>query len=283
MMQFFADTLSSLKGDIQVIDSKLIMDGLRFSSPLTAMQLTAIYRSVRPDHLYAYLDFHLLHIEVQDLLSAIPPLQEFMPMLGSVRGKGEFHLVAEVYMWDDYSIKIPTLRGAASINASEITLMDGEMFTQMLDEMGKIGGMKAKNLFKNFIFDPAKGVKFDNLSAEFVAFRDEITVYPFLLSIDKYKAVLGGHHNIDMNYDYTLSLVESPLPFRMSIEVADKGKGAEFSKFKLKAENMDVYRPESRKAVESQTMQLRKIIREATASTVRPWDEEDLKRMEEAK
>ena len=60
----------------------------------------------------------------------------------------------------------------------------------------------------------------DSLTAEFTVFRNEIDVYPFLIAIDRYKAVVGGRHNLDMSFDYNISLVESPLPFRASVEVS---------------------------------------------------------------
>ena len=53
----------------------------------------------------------------------------------------------------------------------------------------------------------------DNLNVEITAFKNEIDVYPTLITIDKYQAVVGGRHNLDMTFDYRLGMAK-PWPFR---------------------------------------------------------------------
>ncbi|NDV46778.1 AsmA family protein [Paludibacter sp. 221] len=255
---FGIDTITKIKGDVRVHDGILVMDDLTFTTPGADMQLTAMYRTPRKNHLYVGLDFHMLEIEISDLLSMIPELDSIMPMLRSFGGKGEFHIAAETYLDSLYNVKMSTIRGASSIRGEDLVLMDGETFSEIA---------------KMLRFNKKTENKVDSLSAEFTVFRDEIDVYPFLIVMDKYKAVVGGRHNLDMSFDYNISLVDSPLPFRASVDVSGN---LDKMKFKLaKAKYPDFYRPVSRKVVDSEQMQLRKLIRESVTQKVVKKEEED--------
>jgi len=88
-----------------------------------------------------------------------------------------------------------------------------------------------------------------------------VDVYPFLIVMDKYKAVVGGRHNLDMSFDYNISVVQSPLPFRLAVGVTGTPEKMKYSMAKSKYP--DFYRPASRKVVENKQLELRNMIREA--------------------
>lgn len=95
------------------------------------MQLTAMYRTPRKNHLFMGFDYHMLNIEIEELMDMIPELDSIMPMLRSFKGKGEFHLAMETYTDSLYNLKKSTLRGACSIKGQDLVLMDGETFTEI--------------------------------------------------------------------------------------------------------------------------------------------------------
>lgn len=51
------------------------------------MQLTAMYRTPRPNHIFIGLDYHILDMEISELLKMIPDVDTIMPMLRSFGGK----------------------------------------------------------------------------------------------------------------------------------------------------------------------------------------------------
>ncbi|GHV66317.1 outer membrane assembly protein [Bacteroidia bacterium] len=249
--KFGEKLLSNIKGDVHVSNGVLVLGELSLSSPGAEMQLTSMYRTPRKNHLFVSLDFHLMKIEISELLSMLPEIDTIMPMLRSFGGKGEFHIAVETYLDSAYNLKMSTLRGVSSIQGKDLVLMDGETFSEIA---------------KMLMFNKKTKNKVDSLSAEFTIFRNEIDIYPFLIAIDKYKAVVAGKHNLDMTFDYNISLVESPLPMRVTAEVQGSLDGL---KYKLaKPKYPDFYRPASRKLVENKQMELRKMIREAVSGTV---------------
>jgi len=246
------DTATNVEGTVQVHDGILLLDGLTFNTPAAKMQLTAMYRTPRTNHLYLGIDYRLMDVEISELLTMIPDIDSLMPMLRSFGGKGEFHIAAETYLDSLYNIKKSTLRGAASISGNNLVLMDGQTFSEIA---------------KKLRFNKKTQNKVDSLSAEFTIFRNEIDIYPFLLVMDKYKAVIAGRHNFDMTFDYNVSVVDCPLPIKLGLDI--KGNVDNLS-YKLgKCRYAEYFRPTSRHEVQNKQLELRKMIREALAEKVK--------------
>ena len=183
---------TNLTGRLYVKDDALVLEEIGFVSAAARLKLTALYRSPRPNHLYLGLDYHMVDIQIDELLSMFPDLDTIMPMLSSFKGQGEFHLAAETYLDKNYNLKKSTLRGASSIRGDNLVLMDSETFSK---------------ISKILMFNKKTENKIDSLSAEFTVFKNEVDVYPFTIVMDKYKAVVGGRHNLDMSFDYHISLL----------------------------------------------------------------------------
>lgn len=246
------DTSINILGNVRVNDGILVLDGLKLTTPAADMQLTAMYRTPRKNHLYLGLDYHLFDVEISRLLQMIPDIDTLMPMLRSFGGSGEFHIAIETYLDSLYNIKESTLRGASSIKGENLVLMDGETFSEIA---------------KTLRFSKRAENRVDSLSAEFTIFRNEIDIYPFLIVMDRYKAVVAGRHNFDLSYDYHISLVESPLPVRIGVDI--KGSEEDMQYRPVSPKYAQFYRPTSRRAVESRQLELRKMIREALLENVR--------------
>jgi hypothetical protein len=249
---FGTDTATNLSGNVRVYDGILLLDEMKLTTPAARMQLTSMYRTPRKNHLYLGLDYHLFDVEIEELLQMIPDIDSLMPMLRSFRGKGEFHMAVETYLDSMYNIKKSTLRGASSISGQNLVLMDGETFSEIA---------------KKLMFNKKTVNRIDSLSAEFTIFRDEIDIYPFLIVMDKYKAVVAGRHNFDLSFDYHISVVDCPLPVKLGIDV--KGTMDNMSYSLAKCKYAELYRPSSRKVVENKQLELRRMIREALTQRVK--------------
>jgi hypothetical protein len=88
-----------------------------------------------------------------------------------------------------------------------------------------------------------------------------------MIVMDRYKAVIAGRHNLDMSYDYHISVVDCPVPIKLGVDV----KGTEEAmKYNLaKCRYAEFYRPSSRKAVENKQIELRKLIRDALTQKIK--------------
>ncbi|MBO4488830.1 MAG: AsmA family protein [Bacteroidales bacterium] len=235
-------------GKIAVDDGVLVLDQMGFTSDAARMQMTALYKTPRRNHLFLGLDFHLLDIKIAELIDMIPEVDTVLPMLKSFAGNAEFHFAIETYLKSNYDVKFSTLRGAAAINGHDLVVLDNETYR------------KISKLLK---FKKGTTNKIDSLSAEVTIYKNEVDVYPFLLAIDRYKAIISGRHNLDMTYNYNISLVS---PIRLGLDII----GTDQRKFKLtKAKYATLFRPEKQNVVEQNVMNLKRQINNTLRSNVR--------------
>ena len=238
----FDQLARELGGKLYVKDGVLVLEEMGFICNAAKLQLTAIYKTPRRNHLYAGLDYHMVDINMQELVNMIPQIDTMMPMLRSFRGNGEFHLAAETFLTANYDPKWSTARGAVSITGKDLVLLDSETF-------GKIA--------KILMFNRKTENLVDSISVQATLFKKEIDIYPFCMSIDKYMAAAGGRHNLDMSFDYHISLLK---PLYIGVDV--QGTFDDLKIKPVKCRYAQDFRPIIRKDVETQNATLKKMINE---------------------
>ncbi|MCQ2344913.1 MAG: hypothetical protein MJ002_08405 [Paludibacteraceae bacterium] len=254
---FNTKDIRNIRGMLTVKDGVLLAQQMGFTSDAAEMQLTAIYRSQRRNHLFCGLDFHLMKINIHELIELIPAVDTLIPMLKDFQGKAEFHFAGETYLNAKYEPKMSTIRGAAAIEGKDLVVMDNETFS---------------TIAKYLQFQKKTRNVIDSLSVEATVFRNEIDVYPFLVSMDKWQAVLAGRHNLDMSFNYHISLTDCPLPVRLGLDI-----NGTFDKPKFKlvpCKYKALYKPEKQGEMEKNTLRLKKMISDALKANVIETGEE---------
>lgn len=246
----FDQLARELGGQLYIKDGVLVLEEMGFICNAAKLQLTAIYKTPRSNHIYAGLDYHMIDIDMQELVNMIPQIDTMMPMLRSFRGAGEFHLAAETYMNGHYQLKTSTTRGACSITGTDLVLLDSETF-------GKIS--------KILLFNRKTENKIDSISAQATLFKKEIDIYPFCITMDKYMAAVGGRHNLDMSFDYHISLLK---PLYIGVDVT--GTFDDLNVKLAKCKYAQDFRPIIRRDVETQNISLKKMIDQALKRNVKP-------------
>jgi len=242
-------TIKNVGGRLTVKDGVLVAEQMGFTSDAAEMQLTGIYRSERVNNIFVGLDFHLLNINIKELIELIPAVDTIVPLLKTLEGNAEFHIAVETYLNSKYEPKFSTLRGAAAIEGANLVLLDNETF---------------KTMAKYMQFDKSTKNIIDSLSVEMTVFRNEVDIYPFLVKIDKWKAVLAGRHNLDMTCDYHMSLFE---PIRLGLEMNGTFSDPKFKLVEPKYKTL--FRPTRRGEVDNRTLELKKKISDALKANVK--------------
>ena len=249
----FGDTdIENLGGKLTIKDGEAILEQMGFTTDAAEMQLTGIYRSERRNHLFAGLDFHLLNIDIAKLIKLVPAVDTIVPMLKSFSGRAEFHIAAETYLRANYSPKISTLRAAAALEGKDLVLLDSETFS---------------TIAKYMMFNKKTENKVDSISVEMTVFKDEVDLYPFLISMDKWQAVLSGRHNLDNSFNYHISLTDCPLPTRLGLDVKGTFDDLQFELVPCKYKAL--YKPNKQGATEKQTLTLKKLISDSLKDNVK--------------
>lgn len=249
---------SNLGGKLAIKDGNLILEEMGFSSKAARMQLTALYRSPQKNNLFLGANFHLLDIDVADLIQMVPAIDSIVPMLRSFEGKGEFHFAAETNLFGNYDLKMSTLKATGSIEGKDLTLLDSETFTKMS---------------KYLMFNKQTRNKIDTLSVEMAVNRKKMTVYPMLIGMDKYQAVISGSHSLsdNMPFNYHISITDCPVVgghVGLDIE-GNLDHPDEFSYKLVGCKYANLYKPEKRNITQEQTLELKSLISNALKQTVK--------------
>jgi hypothetical protein len=235
--------LNNLGGTATIKDGTLLLREIGFTNEAAEMQLTAIYQSPRKNHLFLGFDFHLLDVQIHDLLHIIPEIDTIVPMLKTFDGAAEFHIAAQTNLKSNYDLKMSTLRASADIEGANLSVRDIASFTKITD-MLKVSTNGEYRI--------------DSIDIQMTAFRDEVDLWPFQVSIGKYKATLDGHYNLNTVGQYHISVTESPLPTRLGLKISGPLDNLSYSLEPCKYPNL--YKPARRNDTEQLIMQLKQQI-----------------------
>ena len=106
-----------------------------------------------------------------------------------------------------------TLRGATAIHGKDLVILDNKTYKKI----GRMLGFKNK-----------ENNKIDNFNAEITVFKNEVDVYPTLITVDKYQAIVGGRHNLDMTFDYKLGMSNPWFLRRVGITISGDNDDMKF-------------------------------------------------------
>ena len=245
----FNQNAKDLQGGFYINDGTLILDEVGFVCKAAKLQLTGMYRTPRRNHLYVGLDYHMIDVDIDELLSMIPDLEQMMPMLSSFKGAAEFHLAAETYLNSQYKPKMSTLRGAASLTAKDLVVLDGETFDQIA---------------KLLMFKKKTENKIDSINAEITVYKNEIDVYPLCVQMDNYMVALGGRHNTNMTFDYDINVL-SPIYLGVNVSGTMDDLSIKLAKCKFAQD----FKPHWYQKADTQSQELRERIKQSMEKNVR--------------
>lgn len=248
-VEVFNQVAKDLKGGLYINDGTVILDEVGFVCRAAKLQLTAMYRTPRANHLYVGLDYHMIDVDIDELLSIIPEVEQMVPMLSSFKGQAEFHLAAETYLNSQYKPKMSTLRGAASLTGKDLVVLDSETFS---------------TISKLLLFNKKTENKIDSINAEMTIYKNQIDIYPLCVQMDNYMVALGGRHNTNMTFNYDINVLK---PIYLGVNVSGN---MDDLKIKLaKCKFAEDFRPHWYQKVDTQSLELRQRIKQSMERNVR--------------
>ena len=188
---------NDLTGKVTMKDDALILNEMSFTNKAVGMQLSALYQSPHRDSLFFAMDFHMMDMQMKDLLHMIPYFDTLVPMLKTFDGHGEFNIDVETNLWPNYQPKISTLRAAVDIKGKDLTVNDKFTFTKITDML---------------LVSTNGEYRVDTLDVQLAFFNNKLDIWPSQISIGKYKAIADGFMTIDKLAEYHLASDRITLP-----------------------------------------------------------------------
>ena len=229
----------NVHGAVDIKNQAIHLEDLSMRALDADMKAVMVYKAGSPRGGYAGFDFKIRNINIAKLVDFVPALDTIVPMLRSFKGRVMFDVAADARLDSAMNIRIPTLRSAIHIKGDSLVLMDGETFA----EISKM--LMFKNIKENVL---------DSISVNVTIHDGNVTVYPFLVEIDRYKAAVGGEQGLDMNFNYHISILKSPLPFKAGVNISGN---LDKMKFRIgKAKYKDAVTPAAVHRVDSTRMNM---------------------------
>lgn len=224
-MKFKDLEMTAVNGILDINNGALTLKNLKSKSNIGAAELTMFYKPSDKNNAAFGVDLTTKAIRIDKLIELIPSVDTIMPMLKSLEGIVDVSLTAKGDLDSLMSVEFPSFEATANLSGANMVLLDGETFTEIAKKL------RMKNKKRNMI---------DSIATEIMIKDSKIEVFPFLMEMDRYRVAISGQHNLDMTYQYHISVLKSPLPFRIGVNV--KGDENDFKIRLGKAKYKDMFK-----------------------------------------
>lgn len=201
----FADmNLKQFNGNLLIHDGVINLNELRALSDLGSARFNAMYASTDRHNIKFGFDLGLKKIHVGQLLGMIPAIDSIMPLLESVDGIIDADIATTSNIDSTMNFIIPSLKAAIKLHGDSLVFMDSETFRQIAKML------RFKNKEKNMI---------DSMTVELLVENSQMQLFPFMFNLDRYKLGVLGYNDLNLNFKYHISVLDSPIPFKFGINI----------------------------------------------------------------
>ena len=202
-----------LNARIRVSERTAQLVDLKAKADFGSLGINAFYSTKTKKNIKAGFDINLRNITADKLIALVPAVDTLVPVLSSFKGNLNCNLAATTALDTLCNPKLSSMEGAFKITGSELSLKQDGTF---------------RKIAKILMFRDRKQGKIDTLYISGTVRNNQVRLYPFLLSMDRYSLSLGGWQRFDGRFDYKVSLLRSPILIRFGVNLY----GSDFSHLK---------------------------------------------------
>ena len=206
--------MSRMTADLKMKERCIQFTNTSASTNMGEMYFEGFYSTRTKKDLKTGFNMNFSNITAEKVIEMLPAVDSLMPMLKSFKGELNMEMAA-----------IPTINGIIRIGGSHLTLHNDESVKQI----AKI--LKFKDRENSYI---------DKMTVEGVISDNKLEIFPFVLKIDRYTLAMSGVQNLDSSFKYHISVIESPLIFRIGIDLQGDFDDMKFKIGKPKYKNTNV-------------------------------------------
>ena len=205
--------LIDFAGRARVNDQTLSIANLSTSTEVGKMAMHVSYTCRDYKGAEASAALEMDSVQIGELITAMPELDSVMPMLRSFKGSVACEASMVTNLDSAMNIVLPSVNAGVYLRGKDLVLLDGETFSEIA---------------KMLMFSKKTENVIDSVSVEMLVKNNEIEIYPFMVSMDKYNLGVGGTQGLDESFNYHIALLK---PVMLGLDVY--GKDFDNIKFKL--------------------------------------------------
>lgn len=201
--------MHNLGGDLLVYDGGVNLHNIRATSDAGSLNVSALYSAPKPENMHFGFGMALENFNIGKFVKLVPAVDSIIPLIHDFSGTIGADIAATCSIDSGMNLMLPTLDAAIRISGDNLAFIDPHTYRTL----GKWLGFKNKS--DNTI---------RRLNVEMTVTDGIMRVYPFTFNIDRYRLGVYGSNDIAMNFDYHLSVLKSPLPFKFGINISGNPK-----------------------------------------------------------
>lgn len=202
----YADMLlKRMRGIVMMRDGALNMHNLTASTDIGTVSLSALYTAPTKKELQFGFGLQIKDLQLNKFINMIPAVDSLMPMLKNFEGIIDADIAATTDIDSAMNIVMPSLNAAIKLHGDSLVLLDADTF---------------KSLSKWLMFKNKKRNMIDNMTVEILVENSMLELFPFMFDIDRYRLGVMGNNDMAFNFNYHVSVLKSPLPFKFGLTVS---------------------------------------------------------------
>lgn len=205
--------LKDIEGKLEIKDGHLDLKGFHLKTLAADLDTKLRYEPVDDNNARIVFALDVTNIDMNNLHRLAPGMDTLMPMIKYFEGKAQFSVRGTGLVNEQLEVNPRSVKGFAAIKAKDIMVLDNETF---------------RDLAKTLMFKSKEKNTVDVLDVEMLLDNSQMEILPAHIEIDRYQLAIGGLQNLDLSYDYHISVLKSPVPFKMGVDL----KG-DFDKYKI--------------------------------------------------
>lgn len=196
--------MKDLTGDILLYDGGLNLHDLAARTDMGNIRLSALYSAPNVRDMRFGFGLNLERMKIERFLSLVPAVDSLLPLMRDFSGIIDADMAATVDIDSCMDFKLPTLDAAVHLSGDSLVFINPQTYATL----GKWLRFKDRN-----------DNKIKHMSVEMLVRDNVLEIFPFSFDIDRYRLGVAGYNDLAMNFDYHISVLKSPLPFKFGVTV----------------------------------------------------------------
>lgn len=200
--------LHNLEGTVLAYDGAVNLHNLSAASSVGSIDLSALYAAPSAADMRFGIGINLSQFNIAHFLKLMPTLDSTLPIMRDLGGIISANIAATADVDSQMNVVLPSLDAAISLKGDSLTVLNPKTF---------------KSISKWLMFKDKNRNMINHMSVDIVVKDNVMHLYPFVFDFDRYRIGIQGSNSLNMDYNFHISVLKSPIPFRFGVNISGQG------------------------------------------------------------
>ncbi len=196
--------LSDFRGTVSIANGAAYLKDLHASTDIGSADLNMLYYAPTRSDVNFGMALDLNRFQIGRVTELMPALDSIMPILKNLGGVISASVSATTPVDSMLNIKFPELRAMVRLTGDSLKVLDDRTF---------------KTVSKWLLFRDKRKNMIDHMDVRVAVEDNRLNLYPFMFDFDRYRIGVMGGNDMNMNLNYHVSILKSPIPFKFGINI----------------------------------------------------------------